>query len=174
LGGTGFRRLAAVSFVAAAAVIVGAAPAGAEVKGNCQASIAGQDVAPLSSSNPDDAIKVDYNDVITATASTNRPVGKYNIDLEIFGVRRPVARGSSDTNSWTRRVKVSTYANKVKSGGLIKVIGSGGGCTGAALLSVDYKGKAAITTPLGLGGAALTAVGALGLLGTAMSAARKR
>lgn len=151
-----------------------ATPAGAEISSGCRATIAGRDVGPLSSSDPKDAIDVHYDDVIAAEASTNQPVGAYHIDLEALGVRWTVANGSSATNTWSRQVKVSTYADKVKSGGLIKIIGSGGGCTGAALLSVDYKGKTPLATPLGLAGALLAAVGAVGLAGTAMSSARRR
>ena len=154
--------------------VVSATPAGATITGGCRATIAGRDIGRLSSSNPDDAIDVKYNDIITAEASTNQPVGEYRIEIEVLGGRWTVAEGNSSTNSWSREVKVSTYSEKVKSGGLIKVIGSGGGCTGAALLSVDYKGKSPIATPLGLGSAVLTALGALSVVATAMSAAGKR
>lgn len=154
--------------------VLGATPAGAEITGGCRGTIAGRDIGPLSSSDPDDAIDVNYDDIITAEGSTNQPVGDYRIQIEALGVRWTVANGNSSTNSWTREVKVSTYTEKVKSGGLIKVIGSGGGCTGAALLSVDYKGKSPLATPLGMGGAVLAALGALSVVGTAMSAASKR
>src|SRR5947209_4250811 len=99
----------AIAGAFAAVVLSAATPrmAAAEVRGNCQATIAGQDIAPLSSSDPSQAIHVHYHDTITVQATTNRPVGSYTIALEIFGVRRTVADGTSGSTSWTRNVNVS-------------------------------------------------------------------
>jgi hypothetical protein len=149
-----------------------AARAGAEVSGGCTASLKGQDVAPLSSSNPSQAIDVTAKEQLVAASTSSAPITGYKVQLELGGFRWTVAKGAASGNSWQRAVSVEDYASH--GAGLYKVIGSStgpGACSGAVL--VNLKGKSPLTTTAGIVGAAMTGLGGLGLVASAIRSVPK-
>ena len=165
-----FLKTIAVLFALGVAVGV-ATPAGAEVSGGCTATLAGQNVAPLSSTKASDAVDVNASDQIVAGATSAAPIDGYKVQLEMGGFKWTVAKGAANGNSWSRAVSVSKYASHGV--GLYKVIGTStgaGACTGAVLVNVN--GKAPLATTAGIVGIALTGIGGLGLLAAAVRAVR--
>lgn len=148
-----------------------ATAAGAEVSPGCNATLAGQDVGPRSSTKTSDAIDVEPTDQIVAGATSAAPIDGYKVQLEAGGFKWTVAKGAASGNSWQRSVSVKKYASHGV--GLYKVIGTStgaGACTGAVLVNV--KGKSPLTTTAGIVGLALTAIGGLGLVAGAVRARR--
>ena len=146
--------------------------ASGEVSGGCTATLKGQDVGPRSSTKPADAIDVDAKDEIVATATSSAPITGYKVQLEAGGFKWTVARGTASGNSWQRSVSVDKYASHGV--GLYKVLGIStgpGACTGAVLVNV--KGKGPLTTTAGLVGAALTGLGGIGIVTSAVRAVRR-
>jgi hypothetical protein len=148
-----------------ALVLLGAEPAGAQVSGPCEATIAGQSVDEAAS--PGDAIEVDAEDDVVAGASSSEAMTDYEVDLEFGGFRWTVASGEVEGNSWEKTVKVSDYATFGV--GLYKVHGvslAGGDevCTGTAY--IDVGGKSPLTTVAGATGLAAL-VGGVALMATA-------
>ena len=153
-------RALACSGVVVALGWVWAGPAGAQVEGPCQATIAGQDVS--TAARPGDAIEVDVDDQVEVTAtSSGSPLDTYEVELEFAGFAWGVADGEADGQTWSDVVDVSDYADF--SVGLYKVRGvsfAGGSeiCTGTAYIKVG--GKNPLLPAAG-------AVGAVSLLGGA-------
>lgn len=154
------------------ALILGLAPAAlAEITGGCQATIAGQSVADRSSSDPSQAIPVDYKQTVTVSATSSAPISGYQVKLEFAGFRKQVASGSANGNTWSSTVEVSKYAPYAT--GIFRVLGSSSGpgaCTGAALIKIT--GKNPLTTVAGAAAAGLAGAGALGILASAATAIR--
>lgn len=154
-----YRRLALGGLGACAAVALWAAPAGAEVDGGCQATVAGQDVAPRSSSDPGQAIEVKSDDVIQVGATSPGQITGYKVKMAFAGFEWQVAEGDANGNSWQKTVNVKDYARFGV--GLYKVKGQSIGetpCTGAVLIKIT--GKSPLTTVVGAG-AAVLALGSL-------------
>jgi hypothetical protein len=149
-----------------------ASPAGAEVAGGCTATLAGQNVGPLSSTKAGDAIDVNRTDQIVAASTSSAPIDGYKVQLEMGGFKWTVAKGAANGNSWSRAVSVNKYASHGV--GLYKVIGSStgaGACTGAVLVNV--KGKSPLSTTAGMVGLAMTGIGGVGVAASAVRAVRK-
>jgi len=164
-------ELGAVAVFAVVAPLTASAPAGAEVSGNCTATIAGTSVGSVSSSKVGDAIKVNKDDVVQVGAQSSAPIDGYKVQMEFAGIRWTVAKGKGDGNSWSKQVKVKTYSRYGV--GLYKVIGvssGAGACTGAALVNVT--GKSPLSTAAGQAGLVLAALGVLGLVGAIFRASR--
>ena len=159
----GRGRVAALFAAGAVAVVVSADGAAAEIEGGCQATVAGVDVAPLSSSDPDDAIEVGAKDVVEVAASSPNEITAYAVDMEFAGFSWEVATDEVDGNSWSDQVDVSDYATYGV--GLYRVSAASAGdasCTGSVL--VEVTGKSPLTTVAGIaalvvgaGGVALVA-----------------
>ena len=167
-----FLKTTALLFAVGAAVGV-ASPAGAEVAGDCTATMAGRDVAPLSSSKPSDAIKVNSRSQIVAGASSAAPIDGYRVQLAMGGFKWTIATGGASGNSWSRSVSVKKYA--IHGVGLYKVIGTSvgaGTCSGAVLVRVG--GRSPLATTAGVAAAALTALGGLGLVAGGVRSGRRR
>jgi hypothetical protein len=153
----------AVGFVLA---MLAAPPAAAEVEGPCEGHIDGQDVAPLDSGNPDDAVDVDAEATITVGASSATPIESYEVQMEFAGFTWTVASDSVDDTQWTDEVDVADYSRFGV--GLYKVIAVSEGevpCSGAVLVNVT--GKSPLTTPAGIAGVVLVAGGAFGVAASA-------
>ena len=139
---------------------LGVAPAGAQVVGPCEATIAGQDVR--TAATPSDAIEVDVDDQVeVAATSSGSPVDTYEVELEFGGFSWAVADGDADGQTWQDVVDVGDYADF--SVGLYKVRGVsfGGGseiCSGTAYIQVG--GKNPLLTVAGGVAAAFLAAGA--------------
>lgn len=137
-----------------------AVPAGAEVSGGCTGSVNGQDVGGRSSTDPAQAIQVQWNSSVPVVVKAPAPITGYHVDMEYAGVRFTVANGASNGNSWSSNVAVDQYS---KYGvGLYKVIGSStgpGACDAAFLIGV--VGKDPLSTPAGAAAAAILAIGAV-------------
>ena len=132
-----------------------AGPAGAQVEGPCEATIAGQDVR--GAATPSDAIEVDVDDQVEVTAtSSGSPLDTYEVELEFAGFSWGVADGDADGQTWSDVVDVGDYADF--SVGLYKVRGvsfAGGSeiCSGTAYIKVG--GKNPLLTVAGAAGAVL-------------------
>lgn len=142
-------------------------PAGASMSGPCSAAFGGQDIAPLSASNPDAAVKVEESDTVQV-AGTASGSGEYRVQLEFAGIRWTVAKGAITDNRWSRDVKVEDYSRY--GAGLYRVHGVTDGatpCDGALLVNV---GGNPLTTPFGIAGVAFVGVGVLNALASIRSA----
>ena len=156
MGGTK-RRLGAAALIVVAFAIGRSSPAVASMTGPCTAAVNGQDVTALSASDPGAAIEVGENDTIAVQAQSSSTIGSYRIQLEFAGIRWTVAKGDATNNRWTRAVNVNDYARY--GAGLYRVHGVSKGavsCDGAVLVKV--KGNP-LTTPVGLVGVGLVAIG---------------
>ena len=153
----------AIAVLALAVVWLWATPAGAQVEGPCEATIAGQDVRAADS--PSDAIEVDVDDQVEVNAtSSGSPLDTYEVELEFGGFSWPVADGDADGQTWSDVVDVGDYADF--SVGLYKVHGvsfSGGSeiCRGTAYIEVT--GRSPFLTVAGAIGSVLL-LGGLGLI----------
>ena len=132
----------------------------AEISNGCQATVAGVSVGDRSSTDPEQAIKVQADQDVTVVFTAPAPITGYKVELEYAGFRFPVAQGVTNGNSWTQTVAVKDYA---KFGvGLYKVIGSStgpGACSASFLIGV--VGKDPLSTLIGAFSAAILAIGAL-------------
>ena len=160
-------RWPAVLGLAAAAVVLPATAAGAVVSGPCTGTIKGVDVAPLSASDPKDAIEVGGKEDVVVGATSQQQIERYKVQLEFAGIRWTVGKGTTADTSWSKTVNVSDYARYGV--GLYRVHGVSEGaaaCDGAALVKV---GGSPLGTVAGLAGLALGGIGAA----TAATAALK-
>jgi len=151
------RLLAGLGLVAAV-VVLPAAAAGAVISGPCTGTIKGEDVAPLSASDPKDAIEVGAKEDVVVGATSQQQIDRYAVQLEFAGVHWTVAEGTVDGTSWSRTVNVSDYARY--GAGLYRIHGVSEGaaaCDGAALVKVSGS---PLGTIAGLGGLALAGIGA--------------
>ena len=164
-------RLAAAAAAGSIAVVAGADGAAAEIEGGCQATVAGVDVAPLSASDPDDAIEVGAKDVVEVGASSPDDISAYAVDMEFAGFSWEVATDEVDGNSWSDRVEVSDYATYGV--GLYRVSAVSVGdadCTGSVL--VEVTGKSPLTTVAGIG-ALIVGAGGVALVASSLVKAGK-
>jgi len=173
-----FLALAAVTTAATGLPLLTSIGTGyAEIEGDCEATIAGADVAPLDSDSADDAIDVDIDDNVIATMSSAAGFESHKIKLQFIGGFERTVESRDDDGELTfeETVDVGDYA--WMGVGLYKVKGTAnvaGGftCSGAALVNVT--GRNPITTVLGGGATALVAVGTLGAAASAAGAAAGR
>jgi hypothetical protein len=135
----------------------------AEIDGPCTGTVAGQDVGGLDSSEPDDAIEVEKDDVLDVTLeSTSGAVfTSHKIDLEIAGLTFNIEDDPEDSDpTVVETVNVDDYATFGV--GFYKVSGSatlqdGSTCSGAVLIQI--KGNPLTT----IGGIAAIIAGAIGV-----------
>ena len=173
-----YLALAAVAAAATGlALITSTATSYAEIEGDCEATIAGVDVAGLDSDSADDAIDVDIDDNVVATMSSDTGFESHKITLRFLGAFERTVEDRDDNGELTfeETVDVSDYA--WLGVGLYKVKGTAnvaGGftCSGAALVNVT--GRNPVTTVLGGGATALVAVGTVGAAASAIGAAAGR
>jgi len=154
-----------------AMVVLLAAPAEAQVTGNCSSTIAGTDVAPLSATDSSNRVTVVEHSAIVVTMTADVPLDHYRIDIEFADQRFTAKEADTGDTSWSNSINVDDYARY--GAGVFKVLGvsiKGGGvvCTGVAFVFVD---KNPLTTPAGLAALGLTVVGIGGLGGAAARAA---
>lgn len=147
-----------------------ALPAQAEITQGCSASINGVDVAPLSSTSPNDAIPVKEHTSVTAAGQSAAPISSIRVSLEFGGFRWKVSDQPSSGNSWQSSVAIDQYA---KYGvGLYKVVAQSSGpgaCVGSALVNVAGN---PLGTIAGKVGAVTAAAGFVGMAYTSARAAR--
>jgi hypothetical protein len=162
---------AKAGLLALAATAILAGGAGAVIDGPCTASIAGTNVKDLGATSASDAIKVKKDAVIPVSMSASKPIDHLKVTISVAGFSYDAKNGPASGTSWTRTVNVNDYA---KWGvGLYQVTGSSSGpgleCSGAALVEVEGS---PLSTPAGWAALALTVIGVIGLVLTALSAAR--
>ena len=147
-----------------------ALPASAEMTNGCTGTLAGQNVGTRSSTDPNQAIQVQWDQSAMATVTSTAQISGYHVDLEFAGIPFTVAHGASNGNSWSQAVEVRQYA--LYGVGLYKVIGTstGPGACSASFL-VNIVGKDPLTTPAGLLAAAVLAIGALGTAAATIASA---
>jgi hypothetical protein len=151
-------RVAAVLAAGAVAFVAGADDAGAEIDGGCQATVAGVDVAPLSSTDPNDAVEVGAKDVVEVAASSPNDISAYAVDMEFAGFSWQVATDEVDGNSWSDQVEVADYATYGVGLYRVSAVSSGdANCTGSVLIEVT--GKSPLTTVAGIGAVVVGAAG---------------
>ena len=151
-------------------VVFASSPAGAAISGPCRGTLNGIDVGPLSTSDPDAAIKVGKDDEIVVTASSSASIDSYQIELEYAGIRWTVADGDVNSTSWTKNVRVSDYTRWGV--GLYRVHAKSTGsapCEGSVLVKV---GGSPLTTAAGLVGLGLVGIGVGNAAFTGVRAAR--
>ena len=158
--------VAAVLALAGAAMLAG--PAAADIDGPCTASIAGTNVSGLDATSADDAIEVDEDARIVVTMSSAKEIDHLTVSVALAGQSYDAKDGPSSGTSWTRTIEVDDYSRWGV--GLYQVTGSSSGpgleCSGAALVQVDGS---PLAKPAGWAAIGLTALGALVLLGLAVS-----
>lgn len=161
------RRIRRLFLAATVALLLTTLPllalqAGADINGNCSATINGVDIGGLSSSNAGDAIEVKEHTAVPVTMQSAEGITHLRIQLEFAGFRWTVRDEPTSGNSWQNTVPVDKYA---KYGvGLYKVVGQSmgpaGTCSGSALVQVAGN---PLTTVAGAAAAGITALGAVGL-----------
>jgi len=145
-----------------------AAPAYAEVTGNCDATFKGVDVKTRDSGKTGDAVEVDENEVVNVGFTSPAGFTAHKIQIQIAGITTTVSDEDDDgSNSFSDSYNVKDYAKWGT--GYYKVIGKatlndGSTCSGALLVKVT---KGALETPAGIAATATTAVGAAMVLGSA-------
>lgn len=148
-----------------------AAGAGATIDGPCSASINGVDVKNQSATSASGAIVVANDANVPVTMSASKPISNLQVRISLMGLGRTVKSGPASGTSWARVVNVGDYS--FWGVGLYQVTGSSTGaglsCSGTAIVRVEGS---PLATPAGWAGIGLTAVGAIGLLGTALAALR--
>jgi putative component of membrane protein insertase Oxa1/YidC/SpoIIIJ protein YidD len=173
LGHRARRALAALGVAIAAIVglpmLLGSAVA--QVNGPCTATLNGVDANTAAS--PQDAIEVQHDAQVPATATMPTGPVAYKVQLEFSGIRWTVKTGTSSTNAWTSTVNIADYA---KYGvGLYKVHAVSTNAAGQTCTVdgyVNVVGKSPLTTAAGVaGGVAL--VGGLAMTGAATAKAAK-
>lgn len=164
------RILTAVllTLVLATALAPSRAPqAHAEIVGPCTATVNGQQVGPLDSSDPDQAIKVKKDDTITIVMTSAIGFESHKIDMEFAGLRIPLQDEPDGGDlEWSGSADVADYSDFGV--GLYKVVGEGRqvdgtSCTGSVLIEVEGS---ALTSIAGLVALGLLVFGLLVLSGT--------
>ena len=162
--------------LAGAATLMSVATARAEIAGDCDATIAGTDLSTVDSDKVDDAIDVDYDDVITTTMSSASGFESHKIKLRFLGAfeRTVEDREDDGETSFTEEVDVSDYAwlgvGLYKVRGEANVVG-GFACSGAALVNVT--GRNPVTTVAGGVATAVVVVGTVGAAATGIASVRR-
>ncbi len=163
--------LVAAAFLSAAAAVVLAAGAGATINGPCSASINGVNMKNQSSTSASGAIVVAKDAKVPVTMSASQPISNLQVKISLIGLGRTVKSGPANGTSWVRTVNVKDYS--FWGVGLYQVTGSSTGaglsCSGIAIVKVEGN---PLSTPAGWVSLGMTAAGALGLVGTALSALR--
>jgi hypothetical protein len=136
--------------------------AGADINGNCSATINGVDIGGLSSSDAGDAIEVKEHTAVPVTMQSAEGITHLRVQLEFAGFRWTVRDEPTSGTSWQNTVPVDKYA---KYGvGLYKVVGQSdgpaGSCSGSALINVSGN---PLKTVVGAAAAGITALGLVGL-----------
>ncbi len=166
-----WRDAAVAACVGGVVLVVAADGAAAEVDGDCEATLDGEDVGSRSSTDLDDAIEVDADEVVTVGAVAAGPIVSYAVELEYAGFSWEVASGDGDGNTWTDEVDVADHARFGVGVYRVSAVSTGAGtCTGAVL--VEITGKSPFTTPVGAAASAVTVVG-LGLVVSSLRNAAK-
>jgi hypothetical protein len=173
------RRLATLAAAVAAGttvivgmIVAGASAAGAVVSGPCRATIAGEDVASRSASDPDDAIDVSSDQDLVVSAESSGEIDAYRIEMSLAGRRWTVASGDASGNSWSKTVAVKEYARVP---GLYRVHAVSEGaaaCEGTVLVNVDGNPLGSIAGWAGIGLTGAGVAGALAALRRGAGAAR--
>ena len=156
--------------------LVAAPEAAARIDGDCQASIAGQDVTSRETGAFSNAIRVDRNDLAAVTMTADQPIGRLKVELEFAGVRWAVHDRATSGTTWSSEVPVEDY-NQYGIG-LYKVVatstGTGFTCEAAALISVEGEELDPLATVAGAIGLTLAIIGAFGLLAIALKVGHGR
>jgi hypothetical protein len=147
--------------------------AGADVNGNCSATINGVDVKGLSSSDAGDAIEVKEHTAVPVTMQSAEGITHLRVQIEFAGFRWTVRDEPTSGTSWQNSVPVDDYA---KYGvGLYKVIGQSEGpagtCSGSALVQVAGN---PLKTVAGAAAAGITALGVVGVAAAGAASALGR
>lgn len=150
--------------LAAGAFFMTARTAHAEIKGNCQATIAGTNVAGISSTKTGDAIDVEENSSVAVNFTSATGFSDHEVTIEFMGglpgaqVEKATDDGSTE---FSDTVKVDDYA--WAGVGLYKVKGKatlsdGTTCSGAALVNVKGNPLTTVAGGVAVGAAALGTV----------------
>ena len=164
-------RLTVVATFILGVVLVLATSAAAEITPGCSASINGQSVEKLSSTNPDHAIPVQEGTTVPVSGQAPSEISHVLIKMEAAGFQWTVRDAPTSGTSWQNTVPVDRYAKY--GAGLYKVVAESTGgqkCVAAALVDVQVN---PLSTAAGIAAAIITAVGALGTIGTAAMSARE-
>jgi hypothetical protein len=171
------RRLV-IAFVAFAVVALAAArSAPASIEGPCTAEIAGQNAEGLRTGALDDPLTVDRNSLVSVIMTSQRPLTRYQVELEFAGLRWTVHDRAVNDTRWASEVPVEDYS--LYGMGLWKVVasteGNGFNCKATALIDVkDDHELDPLATIAGLAGLGLALIGALGTLAVASRIGKSR
>jgi hypothetical protein len=132
-----------------------------------------EDVVASGTSARSDAIPVPQTGGMPITMSSDRPMSRLKVEIELAGIRYVVHDEPTTGTEWTSVVPVDEYA--IYGIGLYKVIGTGTGddftCKAEAL--VDVQGNP-LETAAGAIGTGMAIVGGLGVLSFALRGGRTR
>jgi hypothetical protein len=157
-------------FVLVVGALAGAPSASATVIGPCTAEIVGQDMTPMQTGPRDDALVVDRDSLVSVTMNSERPLTRYQVELEFAGVRWTVHDRPNEGSRWASEVPVDDYG--VYGMGLWKVVtsseGQGFTCEAEALINVEDEHQLdPLASVFGLVGLGLALAGFLGVLAVA-------
>jgi hypothetical protein len=164
--GRAVARLLTATTATAFAVLAWAAPANAEVSGNCDALIKGVSAHDRSSTDPGQAIKVQPDETVDYSVASATGITQRRFLMEYAGISIVVDKGTNkgDSTFSSGSAAVKDYA--WLGAGLYKVSGeatlkNGTTCSGAVL--VDVAGNP-LTTVLGVTGVIFVVMGLIGVI----------
>ena len=147
-------------------------PAAAGITGPCSATIAGRNVASLSTGARSGAVHVRKDSTVAVTMSAGRQMTHLKVRLHFAGFSWTVKDKPISSNSWAESVDVNSYATYGIGLYLVEGWGNGPGvsCSGDALVAVDGN---PLTTVAGGAGLAAAILGALGVAAAAAGGLRR-
>ncbi|RJQ42539.1 MAG: hypothetical protein C4534_10005 [Gaiellales bacterium] len=163
--------LAATLVFTAALLLSLPAAAPAQIDGPCTVTMNG--VSADSLAKPANALQVPYNGAIDVEVVSDDTISRHEVRLEfIGGAPWTISEKDDDSNTWSGTESVAKYSRYGV--GLYRVTGESygaGACSGSAYIKVT--GKNPLTTPVGIGGAAATALGVAGVAGAGLFSGNK-
>jgi hypothetical protein len=164
--GRAVARLLTATTATAFAILAWAAPANAEVSGNCDALIKGVSAHDRSSTDPGQAIKVQPDETVDYSVASATGITQRRFLMEYAGISIVVDKGTNkgDSTFSSGSAAVKDYA--WLGAGLYKASGeatlkNGTTCSGAVL--VDVAGNP-LTTVLGVTGVIFVVIGLIGVI----------
>lgn len=163
------RRWLAPTLVIALVLVVPSA--GAEMAGDCRATLDGIDIEDRDADDADDAIALPAHQPATFDVESERPLESWNISIHYGPFEAPLSRGEAPGNATTAQAQIPVNDFAWLGSGLYQVQGTvemedGSTCEGEAL--VDIQGDL-LGTVLGTTSLAVAGLGGLGLLAEARS-----
>jgi hypothetical protein len=152
--------------LALAGLVLAAPPAAATMEGPCQARLEGVDVAPLDSSDADDAVALNADAPAHMNVTADQPIERWNASIHYGPTGAPLTKGQTPTETSSVEAVIPVHAFSWLGAGLYTVTGSvqladGTTCEGEALVDVQAD---VLGTVVGAGSAAVVGIAGIGLV----------